>query len=130
MTARRTAALLVLLPALALTGCGGGSPAAPSSAGAVTAAGAPGSQTATVVGGSDLRFAPQTVAAKVGTLALTLRIGGGVPHDLQFDDASLGTPIPVVASGSASKTYTFPRAGTYRFVCTLHPGMVGQVVVS
>ncbi len=130
MTARRPLALLLLLPTLVLAGCGGGGSDAPSTSGAATAAGAADAQTATVVGNAALKFVPETVQAKVGRLALTVSIEGGVPHDLQFVDTSLGAPIPVTTSGSNTQTYTFGKPGTYRFVCTLHSGMVGQVVVS
>lgn len=130
---RRTA--LLVAPSLALslvglTACGGGGGDAPSTSGAVTAQGPASAQTATVVGNAKLRFAPETVRAEVGTLALTMTIEGGVPHNLVFDDASLGTPLPTTPSGSATGTYTFAEPGTYRFQCTIHDGMVGQVVVS
>lgn len=121
---------VLLLPVLALAACGGGSGSAqPSTAGAVTASGPPSAQTATVVGGPDLKFAPETVQARTGTLALTMRIAGGVPHDLVFGDRSVGPDIPTTPSGSATGTYTFSRPGTYSFECTIHRGMVGQVVV-
>jgi plastocyanin len=122
--------LLVLL--LALAGCGGtqGSHAKASTKGAVTASGPPDAQTATVIAGSDLKFAPETVRAKVGKLALTMTIQGGVPHNLTFDDSTLGPPVPTIPSGSSTQTYTFTKAGTYRFVCTIHTGMVGQVIIS
>lgn len=129
MSRRRPAALLLLLPALALAGCGGGGDDAPSTAGAVTAAGDPAAQTATVVGNAQLEFVPQTVRAKVGTLSLTMTIEGGVPHDLRFEDGTLGPEIPVTTTGSATQSYTFAEPGDYGFVCTLHPRMVGQVVV-
>lgn len=131
MTVRRPLAVLLLVPALALAGCGGGGgEKTPSTAGAETAAGPADAQTATVVAGANLKFAPQTVKAKVGTLALTMTISGGVPHDLQFDDKAVGPPIPVLPSGSRTQTYTFAEPGTYGFVCTIHSGMTGQVVVS
>ncbi len=127
---RRGRVLLVAL-LLLLAACGTqGSHATASTKGAVTAAGPPGAQTATVVAGSDLQFAPGTVRAAVGRLALTMTIQGGVPHNLTFDDRSLGAPVPTVPSGSSTQTYTFSRPGTYRFVCTIHTGMVGQVIVS
>ncbi len=127
---RARALLLVLL--LVLAGCGGtqGSHAKASTEGAVTAAGPADAQTATVVAGNDLKFAPETVRAKVGRLTLTMTIQGGVPHNLTFDDSSLGPAIPTIPSGSSTQTYTFSKPGTYRFVCTIHTGMVGQVVVS
>ena len=130
---RRTALLVAPLLALSLvglSGCGGGGGDAPSTSGAVTAQGPADAQTATVVGNAMLKFAPETVRAKVGTLRLTMTVEGGVPHNLVFDDASLGAPIPTTPSGSATGTYTFTKPGTYRFECTIHSGMVGQVVVS
>lgn len=123
--------MLLLALLLVLAACGTqGSHAKASTKGAVTAAGPADAQTATVVAGNDLKFAPETVRAKVGKLTLTMTIQGGVPHNLTFDDSSLGPPIPTIPSGSASQTYTFTRPGTYRFVCTIHTGMVGQVIVS
>ncbi len=129
---RGALAALLLVPALALSGCGGtpGSGTTASTAGAVTASGPASAQTATVVAGKDLTFAPETVRATVGTLALTMRVTGGVPHDLAFDDPSVGAPLPVTPDGPVTQTYTFSKPGTYRFVCTIHSGMVGQVVVT
>ena len=124
----RPAALLLLLPALALAGCGGGDDA-PSTAGAVTASGAADAQSATVVGNARLKFVPESVRAQVGTLSLTMTIEGGVPHDLRFSDGEVGPEIPVTTTGSATQRYTFAEPGDYGFVCTLHSGMVGQVVV-
>jgi len=126
----RTRTALLLLPALSLAGCGGGSDtAAPSTAGAVTATSSGSGQAATVLANTRLKFAPETVSAQQGPLALTMTIDGGTPHDLTFDDASVGAAIPVTVRGSATQTFTFSRPGSYRFVCTLHSGMVGQVVV-
>lgn len=129
MNARRPLAALLLLPAVVLAGCGGGGGTTASTAGAVTAGGPTDAQTATVVGNTQLKFAPETIRAKVGSLALTMTIQGGVPHNLVFDQAGLGTPIPTIPSGSSTQTYTFAKPGTYGFVCTIHSGMVGQVVV-
>ncbi|MCU1691313.1 MAG: blue (type 1) copper domain protein [Frankiales bacterium] len=136
MTTPRTAARLLLLavPLLALAGCGGGGSSSEGegsgSAGAgVAAAGPADAQTATVVGNARLQFAPETVTAAPGTLKLTLKVEGGVPHNLEFDDAAVGAPIPTI-DGEQTGTYVFSKAGTYDFVCTLHGGMEGQVVVA
>lgn len=117
-----------LLASLALVGCGGSSPAPAAAGGTEAAQGPPAAQTATVTGTMKHTFRPSTVTAKVGTLTLTLVREGGVPHDLTFQDASVGAPIPV--SGTSSGTYRFLKPGTYSFVCTIHEGMVGKVVVS
>ncbi len=98
--------------------------------GSVTAQGAPDAQTATVVGNTQLKFVPDRVEAAQGTLALTLTIEGGVPHNLVFDDTSVGQALDTISEGSATGTFVFPSGGTYQFVCTLHPGMEGEVVVS
>jgi plastocyanin len=121
--------LLLVLPALALlAGCGGSS--SPSGGtGVGTATGPADDQAFTIRGTDRLQFDPQTVDAKVGTLTLTLH-NGGVPHDLKFADPSLPS-IPVVSGDrTASATLHFTRPGTYTFVCTIHAGMTGKVVVS
>ena len=126
--ARRTL-LALLLPALALTACGG-SGEEDSGGSSVAAAGPPDAQTATVVGNARLEFEPTTVTAKPGKLALTMTIEGAVPHNLVFDEDTIGEDIEQISEGSATSTFAFPQPGTYDFVCTLHPGMDGKVVVS
>ena len=130
MSTRPALPLLAVLGLLALPACGGGQEGAtPSAAGAVTATSSGSGQAATVLGTTRLKFSPETVSAQPGALALTLTIDGGTPHDLTFDDPGVGSAVPVTVSGSATRTFTFSRPGTYRFVCTLHTGMVGQVVI-
>lgn len=55
---------------------------------------------------------------------------GNVPHNLTFDDASLGKTGTVDGGASEQLKVVFPKAGTYPFVCTFHSGMDGKVVVS
>ncbi len=128
---RRTALVLLVLPVLALSACGGASDAEEGGAGGTVAAQGPAeAQTATVVGNARLKFSPSTITAKAGTLALTLQIEGGVPHNLVFDADTIGEDINTISEGSATGTFEFPKAGTYDFVCTIHSGMDGKVVVS
>ena len=128
-TAHRRAALALLLTAV-LAACGGGGDEETGGGGAVTAEGAPDAQQPTVVGNAEHAFVPSTVEAVPGTLELTMEIEGGVPHNLVFDDEEVGADIALISEGSAAGTYTFSSPGTYDFVCTLHPGMDGEVVVS
>jgi len=123
---RRT--LLPVLCLLAASACGG-SHAPKAGGGAESAAGPPTAQTFTIHGNDRDEFVPQTLAAKVGTLTLTLQ-NGGVPHNLTFKTSGL-PGIPTV-SGSVTKstTLTFNQPGTFVFECTIHPGMEGKIVVT
>ena len=129
---RPTAATALLALTLALAGCGGSSaPAADQAAAAPTAtASGPAAAQQFFLRGTDQDvFVPGRFSAKVGTLALTLQ-NGAVPHNVVFDDSTL-TGIPTI-SGAETKTtmLTFSKPGTYTFVCTIHPGMDGAIVVS
>ena len=120
---------IVVLTAV-LGGCGGQSDSKPAAGtGTGTTDGPATAQTFTVHGTDADAFSPATVQAKVGKLTLTLS-NGGVPHNLVFDDKSL-PGISVVSGGTTKSTVlTFDHAGTYTFMCTLHPGMSGKVVVA
>ena len=126
----RLAALLVV-PVLLVAGCGGGSSTKVGAGGGTTdAAGAPGAQSAEVDGKDTLRFAPNVVQAKVGTLSLTFANTGQVPHNLVFDDSSLGRTATVNGGAKQVLTLKLDKTGSYAFQCTFHPGMTGKVVVS
>jgi len=122
-------AVPVLVLIALLTGCGGTSDSTPAAGtGTGTADGPPAAQTFTIHGTDADAFSPATVRAKVGRLTLTLS-NGGVPHNLVFDDKALHG-ISVVSGGTTKSTLlTLDHAGTYTFMCTLHPGMSGKVVV-
>jgi plastocyanin len=126
----RSAAALAAL--LLLAGCGGGSSSGKDIkvTGTVTAAGGPDAQTATLDMTDELTFVPNVVDAKVGTLTLSVRNAGRVPHNLVFDDSSLGKTDTVKGHATATLTLKPTKAGTYRFVCTFHSGMDGKVVVT
>ena len=122
--------LLLALPALAMTACGGGSHAtAAQGAGSAAATGPATAQTFTIHGTDRDQFDPGTVAAKVGTLTLTLS-NGGVPHNLTFKDPALTSISTVSGAATKSAKLTFDKPGTFTFECTIHPGMVGKLIVS
>lgn len=119
--------LLVLV--LLLAACGGQSDSKPAAgSGTGTTEGPAEAQTFTIRGTDADAFSPATVQARVGQLTLTLQ-NGGVPHDLVFADKALPGIAAVRGPATRSTVLTFGRAGTYRFVCTIHPGMTGKVVV-
>ncbi len=97
---------------------------------AVTATGPASAQVAEVKGNSSLAFVPNTVKAKVGVLTLTLGNIGGTPHNLTFDEPSF-PKIDIVSAGpTKSATLQLTKPGVYRFVCTIHSGMAGKLVVT
>ncbi len=82
--------------------------------------------------GSANEFVPTEVSVPAGaTVVLTfVNESDSVPHNLTFGDpinAATATTVP--AGESETIEFTAPEAGEYTFVCTLHPGMEGVLVV-
>lgn len=91
-----------------------------------------GVQNVTVVANAQFRFVPATINAKVGRIHLTLRIKGGTPHNLTFDDLDSAT-IPTTSQGQTrSSDFTVSTPGRYQFLCTIHESLnqTGTLVVS
>ncbi len=115
----------VIAAALVLTACGGGTTS--------TAANTGGAQTITIGTdkGADLKFDPTTVEAPANTaVKLAFNNQSTQPHNLVFQQGIMAQTSPNVAPG-ASETieFTTPAAGSYRFVCSLHPSMEGVLTV-
>ncbi len=82
---------------------------------------------ATVTAGANTNvFTPGTVAiARGGTVTWTF---GALTHNVEFGGtAGAPTNIPITTNASVSRT--FSSAGTFNYLCSLHPGMVGTVIV-
>ena len=73
-----------------------------------------------------LRFHPDSVTVKVGE-KVTWTNDDSTDHNVT---ATHGAKFMSQAFGNG-KTYSFTprRAGTISYVCTLHPGMAGKLVV-
>ena len=93
-----------------------------------TAAGEPpratASATKTVVL-KDIAFRPRSVSVRRGDTVRWLWQDGTTRHNVVFRRSSVKSPVK--SRGSYRRTFT--RSGTFRYVCTLHPGMAGRVVV-
>ncbi|WP_019932892.1 plastocyanin/azurin family copper-binding protein [Nocardia sp. BMG111209] len=75
----------------------------------------------------DMKFTPTTLTVKPGD-TVTWKFADRVPHAVQgIGDAAMGINSPIFTKGEWS--YTFPIAGTYRYLCPLHPDMRGTVTV-
>jgi plastocyanin len=144
---RRLLALLLALVALAVVaaGCGGGddddgdsgngggnAPAAeepaPPSADHDDGGngGSGGTGPGTQVSMKDIKFNPGTVKIKAGQ-TVTWTNDDSVGHDVTGDDFKSGDPGGL-ANGDTFE-HTFKKAGTFDYVCSVHPGMEGKVEV-
>lgn len=96
-------------------------------AGASQAAGVVPRSGATVVL-RDIAFRKAVVRVQPGQRVTWTWNDRGVTHNIH----SVGRPRFPGATARRSGSYAvrFARAGTYRYTCTLHPGMNGTVVVS
>lgn len=100
-----------------LAGCGGGSDGA-----------GPGSGTAvsgTEVVLRDIAFKPEKLSVKVGDTVTWRFEDEGIPHNVKSDDKSFESDT----MDTGTFEHTFASAGTFPYVCTLHPNMKGTVVV-
>lgn len=123
----RMAARVLTVGALsaAFAACGGStsSGSSPTSAPSVTVPGGP------TVAINNFAFAPKTVTVPVGGTVTWINQDVAV-HDVKF--ASGGIPIsPLLMTNTkqASYSHTFSKAGTYQYVCGIHPSMTGTVIV-
>jgi plastocyanin len=104
-----------------------GMPSMPSApAGTASTTGAPAAAAGDAVTIDNFAFAPAT---------LTIRAGGTVtwtnrdeePHTVAATDGSFHSPG--MGTG-ATYSHTFPTAGKFDYVCSIHPSMHGTVVVT
>jgi plastocyanin len=75
------------------------------------------------------RFSPPDVAVATGT-TVTWTNNDRFTHSVQFVGSDLPTAPLLMEPGSAT-TFTFDRAGTFQYLCHLHPqNMKGSVTVT
>jgi plastocyanin len=80
----------------------------------------------TEVSMADIAFDPAEVTVSAGD-TVTWTNNDSVGHDVTADSFSSGDPGGM--AGGATFEHTFEEAGTFDYVCTVHPGMEGSVVV-
>lgn len=71
----------------------------------------------------DFTFSPQTLTVKAGT-TVTWTNDDSAPHTISSATFESSQLLP-----GQSFQYTFDQAGTYDYICGIHPSMTGQVVV-
>jgi amicyanin len=83
----------------------------------------PNSQGAYPVSMKNFAFDPAVLSIKVGdTVIWTNNDSAG--HDV----SGSGFKSPIMSNGQ-SYSYTFTSAGTFDYICAIHPSMKGQVIV-
>jgi plastocyanin len=73
----------------------------------------------------DFFFSPTSVSIAVGD-TVTWRNTGQAPHNATADDGSFNTPT---LNNGQSASHTFNQAGTFSYICTIHPNMKGTIRV-
>jgi plastocyanin len=73
----------------------------------------------------DFFFSPTSVSVAVGD-TVTWRNTGQAPHNAVADDGSFKTPD---LNNGQSASHTFRQAGSFSYLCTIHPQMTGTVRV-
>jgi amicyanin len=86
--------------------------------------GASSSSAATI---QNFAFSPTPLTVKVGT-TVTWTNKDNVDHTVTTTSGPVMFDSKNIASGQTF-SYTFTQAGTYNYICTIHPFMTGQVVV-
>jgi plastocyanin len=128
---RLTLTFGILALAAVLAACSGasaapvGTPAAPAPAGSPIPAGG----TATVVA-KDIAFTTPAVAVTAGSpFTIAFDNKDGAPHNIDISDAS-GSHVfkgEIVAGKQVSYAVPALAAGTYTFICDVHPDMKGTI---
>ncbi len=73
----------------------------------------------------DFAFAPVSITVAPGTTVRWKNMDGE-PHTVRSIDASFRSDA---LDENDSFTFRFDKPGTYRYVCSIHPQMVGTIVV-
>jgi plastocyanin len=113
---------IALVAALASSGCGGDSTYTPGGSTACTAATATATNTVTMAG---MAFSPSCIKVAAGT-TVTFTNNDTTTHDVTANDGSYQSAF---LSPGQSYTRTYATAGTSAYHCSIHPSMVGTVIV-
>ena len=71
-------------------------------------------------------FSPATITVKAGATVVWTN-DDSIQHDVTFDN---GGPASSVLNHSDTFSHTFTTAGTYHYICSIHPFMHGTVIVT
>ncbi|MEO8887854.1 MAG: cupredoxin family copper-binding protein [Jatrophihabitantaceae bacterium] len=107
-----------------LAGCGGAKPGSHKSTGS-TGGATTASSKAVTIDVKNFSFNPQTVSVATGT-KVTWDFQDSVNHNVTANDKSFKSKD---LGKGGSYSYTFNKAGSYSYLCTIHQYMTGTVTV-
>ncbi len=94
---------------------------------AVAIGGAPATAAAPQVVLKNISFTPSTLTVPTGTTVTWSWQDGVTSHNVTSQGKLRFKSSPTQQKGTYKVTFT--KAGTYKYVCTLHYGMTGKIVV-
>ena len=82
--------------------------------------------------GETIVFMPvETEIRATGPIAVTFHNASSLAHNLTFTSGVTGATRTIVEPGTSDQLLLSPlRPGAYPFVCTIHDGMAGRLVVT
>jgi plastocyanin len=127
----------VAVGAIVLAACGGGGGGKSASGNgmagmamprpaATTAKGASKPVATDAVSITNFAFSPATVTVTAGSTVVWTN-NDSVQHDITFDGGGIASSV---LNQNDTFSHTFPTAGTYRYICSIHPFMHGTVIVT
>jgi plastocyanin len=73
-------------------------------------------------------FVPNLLTVSAGS-TVVFAFGGGIPHNAIFTRSVPGAPTDIQIVQDVFVSRTFSAMGVFKFDCTVHPGMRGEVDV-
>jgi amicyanin len=119
-------ALAACSPARAGTRSTSASPSSTALGAPTTASPGPAPAARADVGIINFKFTPATLTVKVGTTVVWTN-KDAIAHTVNITNGNINSKV---LNQSDQFTYTFATAGTYNYICSIHPFMHGSVTVT
>jgi len=78
------------------------------------------------VGIKNFAFSPATITVPAGSTVVWTN-DDSIQHDITFNGGSIASSV---LNHNDTFSHTFPTAGTYHYICSIHPFMHGTVIVT
>ena len=87
----------------------------------------------TITGTEKLTFDPASfTAVKDEKISLDFTITGSIPHNIKIEEFDVKDSETLVSKAGEKKSveFTADQAGTFEYICTIHPTMKGSLTVA